>query len=93
MNENTVVVKLTAAVVIDGRIVRAGTKVEMIDAEAKTLLRLGKAELDTVPNDAPSITEDAAQQAAAAQAAAEAAAEAAAKTIPAAPAAPAVATK
>jgi hypothetical protein len=76
MNENTVVVKLTAATVIDGQIVRSGQKVEMIEAEAKTLLRLGKAELVTAPNDTPNVADAAAQQAAA-QAAAEAAAKAA----------------
>jgi hypothetical protein len=69
--ENTVVVKLTAATVIDGQIHRAGTRVELVESEAKLLLRLGKAELDTTATKAPAA--DAAAQAAAAQAAAEAA--------------------
>lgn len=43
----TVILKLTAAVVVDGKILRAGTKVEMIEFEAKQLLSLGKATLDT----------------------------------------------
>jgi hypothetical protein len=47
----TVIVKLTSATVIDGQIVRAGTKVEMVEYEAKQLLKLGKAVVDSVPTD------------------------------------------
>jgi 2-oxoglutarate dehydrogenase E2 component (dihydrolipoamide succinyltransferase) len=85
--ESTVLIKLTAATVIDGALVRAGTKLEMTDDEAKSLLRLGKAELLTQPA-APVVANNAAAaQAAAAQAAAEAAKPAPAAPAPA-PAAP-----
>lgn len=91
MSENIVTIKLTAATVIDGRIQRAGTKIEMVEDEAKTLLRLGKALLVAAPAVAPVVADNAAAQAAAAQAAAAVvkSAPAAPATAPAAPTAPA----
>lgn len=75
--DKTVVLKLTAAIVVDGSIVRAGSLVEVMQDEAKDLLRRGKAVLAAEPaeqHDEGGETED--HQAAAA-AAAEAAANAA----------------
>lgn len=53
----TAILKLTAAIVIDGTIVRAGTLVEMAEGEAKDLLRRGKAELAT-ERDNPTLRTD-----------------------------------
>lgn len=46
--ERIVQLKLTAAIVVEGAIVRAGSLVEMVESEAKDLLRRGKAELHAV---------------------------------------------
>ena len=69
VSERIVQLKLTGAVVIDGLIVRAGSLVEMVEAEARDLLRRGKAELHAILDDD---ADDADANAAAAQAAAEA---------------------
>ncbi|MDT9105824.1 hypothetical protein RSW49_23065, partial [Escherichia coli] len=70
-SEKFVTLKLTAAIVVDGAIVTAGNLVEMVESEAKDLLRRGKAVLHGEPiDDAPA--DDADASAAAAQAAAEA---------------------
>jgi hypothetical protein len=73
--ERLVTLKLTSAVVIDGLIHRAGTLVEMVEDEAKSLLRLGKAELHGVTEGK---TDSNVSQTDAAQAAADAAAQQAA---------------
>lgn len=88
MSENIVTIKLTAATVIDGKIQRAGTSIEMVEDEAKSLMRLGKARLVAEPQTTPTSN---ATQVAAAQAAAAAAkpAPAAAPAAPVTPAAPA----
>lgn len=61
-SEKVVTLKLTGAVVIEGAIARAGTLVEMVEAEAKDLLRRGKAELhgvlgDELRTDGPTVAE------------------------------------
>lgn len=48
ITESIVQLKLTAAIVVEGAIVRAGSLVEMVESEAKDLLRRGKAELHAV---------------------------------------------
>ncbi|QPB08619.1 hypothetical protein KB681_gp06 [Burkholderia phage Mica] len=68
-SEKVVQLKLTGAIVIDGVIARAGTLVEMVESEAKDLLRRGKAELHAILGDDDA--DDAATQNAAAQAAAD----------------------
>lgn len=50
-SEKVVTLKLTGAVSIEGVIAKAGTLVEMVEAEAKDLLRRGKAELHSVLGD------------------------------------------
>ncbi len=47
-SEKLVQIRLTAAVVIDGEIIRAKQIVEMVESEAKDLLRRGKAELHAI---------------------------------------------
>lgn len=51
MSVKTVILKLTGAVLIDGIIMRAGAKVELIESEAKALLQRGKAVLHEVEED------------------------------------------
>lgn len=51
MSLKTAVLKLTGAVLIDGVIMRAGQKVELIESEAKALLQRGKAVLHEVEED------------------------------------------
>lgn len=70
MSEDIVTIKLTAATVIDGKIQRAGTTIEMVEDEAKSLMRLGKARLVAEPQTA--VPTSNAAQVAAAQAAAAA---------------------
>jgi hypothetical protein len=73
ISEKIVQLKLTGAVVIDGIIARAGTIVEMVEVEARDLLRRGKAELHAILGDDDNDAADADANAAAAQAAAAAA--------------------
>lgn len=83
-SETIVQIKITSATVIDGQIVTPGVIVEMVEDEAKQLMRLGKAELHAILDDNDGHSnddnqeddDDAAAQAAAAQAAAEATADA-----------------
>lgn len=71
-SEKVVTLKLTGAVVIEGVIARAGTLVEMVEAEAKDLLRRGKAVIHAAAEEVADATaDDEAAQAAAAQAAAD----------------------
>lgn len=63
-NEKIITLKLSAAVAIDGQVVRAGTLVEMIEAEAKDLLRRGKAVLATERDGAAPTADDAGSDAA-----------------------------
>lgn len=51
MSLKTVVLKLTGAVVVEGVILRAGQKVELVEHEAKALLQRGKAVLHEVEED------------------------------------------
>lgn len=85
--DKIVTLKLTAATVIDGALQRAGTLLEMVEDEAKELLRRGKAELHAIEDAIEGKTDDAATQAAAAQAAADATKAAPKAAAPAAPAA------
>ena len=68
--ERIVQLRLTAAIVVEGAIVRAGSLVEMVESEAKDLLRRGKAELHAIVE---AIEGDDDSNAEAAKAAAEAA--------------------
>jgi hypothetical protein len=77
-----VTLKLTGAVVIDGLIARAGTLVEMVEDEAKDLLRRGKAIVHEVVEKIEGKSDDAASQAVAAQAAADATAASRQATLP-----------
>jgi len=65
---NTYVLKLKETIVIDGTIACAGQLVEMVESEAKALLRRGQAELNSVLGEAGEdgkvIHEEAAQAAA-----------------------------
>lgn len=75
--ETIVQIKITTATVIDGLIVTPGTIVEMVEDEAKSMMRLGKAELHAVLEHGNASADDdgtdgEATQEAAAQAAAEA---------------------
>ncbi|KVE35260.1 hypothetical protein [Burkholderia sp. TSV86] len=70
VSERIVQLRLTGAIVIDGVIARAGTLVELVEGEAKDLLRRGKAELHALPDDAGPVDDEAAN-ATAAQAAAD----------------------
>lgn len=54
-------IKLTSALVIDGRVVRAGTKIAADEATAKDFLRRGKAELVSAP-EAPEVGDDDVEQ-------------------------------
>ena len=79
-SEKVVTLKLTGAVAIDGVIARAGTLVEMVESEAKDLLRRGKAIIHAAAEEVAEATaDDEAAQAAAAQAAADEAADATTK--------------
>lgn len=75
-SEKVVTLKLTGAVSIEGAIAKAGTLVEMVEAEAKDLLRRGKAVIHAVAEEVAAETADA-DQTAAARAAVQAAADAA----------------
>lgn len=57
--EKLVTLRMTAAVVIDGQIVKAKQLVEMVESEAKDLLRRGKAELHAVVDAIEGNAEDA----------------------------------
>jgi hypothetical protein len=72
-SERVVQLRLTGAIVFEGAIARAGTIVEMVESEAKDLLRRGKAELHSVLGDDDA--DDADTNAAAAQASADATAQ------------------
>lgn len=85
VSEQIVQLKLTGAVVIDGIIARAGTIVEMVESEARDLLRRGKAEIHAILGDEgddsdPNAGAGDASQEAAAQAAADAAEDATKKS-------------
>lgn len=73
--EKVVTLELTAAIVIDGAILRKGTLVEVVEHEAKDLLRRGKAVLHGEPAERDADA-DAKASAAAAAAAAEKSADA-----------------
>lgn len=66
--EGIVQLRITSATVIDGVIVRVGQLVEMVESEAKQLLRLGKAEIHAVAGNGADADQAAAAQAAAAAA-------------------------
>lgn len=69
ITEKLITLKITSAVALDGVIIKAGQLVEMVESEAKDLLRRGKAELHAIMEDAGL---EAADDAAAALASAEA---------------------
>jgi hypothetical protein len=73
-SERVVTLKLTSAIAVDGMIARAGSIIEMVEAEAKDLLRRGKAVIHAAAEEVAKETADDADQLAAAQAAAQAAA-------------------
>lgn len=45
---NSIVLKLTSAIAVDGEVMKKGSLVEVTEAEAKNLLHRGKAELHDV---------------------------------------------
>lgn len=45
---NSIVLKLTSAIVVDGEVMKKGSLIEVSEAEAKNLLHRGKAELHDV---------------------------------------------
>ena len=53
MSKESVFLKLTSAIAIDGAVVRAGSLVEVTQAEAKNLMHRGKAVLATERDGAP----------------------------------------
>ena len=78
-SERVVQLKITSTTMIDGVMVKVGQLVEMVESEAKNLMRLGKAELHKVMSevegkleDAPELEETSETAQAAAQAAADA---------------------
>jgi hypothetical protein len=65
-SEKVVTLKLTGAITLEGAIAKAGTIVEMVEDEAKDLLRRGKAVIHAVAEEvAGDADQDAAAQAAA----------------------------
>lgn len=51
MGLKTFVLKLTSAIAVDGVVLKAGELVELVEAEAKSLLARGKAVLATIEDD------------------------------------------
>jgi len=58
MSKESVFLKLTSAIAIDGAVVRAGSLVEVTQTEAKNLLHRGKAVLATERDGAPVAGDD-----------------------------------